>query len=494
MTKQKHIKDNGILIYHILALAILLLMGPMIISADQMPPDRLLINTTIDSKSGQQISKGIYHVFENRSQQKGKILKLEFTILHARSDTPAPEPVFLLAGGPGVAAGIYEPAMKDSPILNNRDIVMVNLRGTAGNNRLHCDFSADRNLQGYLDSAFLLPLLKKCLWHLSAEFDLTQYSNPIAVDDLDEIRQALGYRQINLIGFSGGTRVALVYMKRHPKSIRSAILNGVVPFSFKNPLYHASASHASLKKLFKECRDNPQYQKAFPNLEKEFYRILDRLKKKPARVIITHPKTKKPTEIILHRNNFADAVRLMLYRLNNNRRLPYLIHQAYEGHFTPFAELAVNNYQHLHQILSMGLLLCVTCAEDVDRISEEEIIRETRQTFLGDVRVREQKAACAIWPRSMLSPGYTNPVTADIPVLLLSGTLDPVTPPRLSEALDRQLPRTLHLVVPGTHGVGGKCLTKIQLDFLKTASFKNLDTSCIKEITLPPLFIPKKEE
>lgn len=460
--------------------------------AEQMPPDRLLMSTRADADTGLRISEGVYHVYENRVEQRGKILALEFIILHSPAEKPL-SPLFVLAGGPGVSATTYAPAMKYNPVLNQQDIVMVGLRGTGGNNRLHCPLSSGDELQGYLDSVFRLPMLRVCLEKLQKEYDLTQYSTPNAVDDLEEIRQALGYRKISLVGFSGGTRVALVYMKRHPRSIRSAILNGVVPFSFKNPLYHASAAQASLNKVFEDCRNDSRCRSAYPEVEKKFQQILARLEKEPAEVTIPHPESGEPVKIRLDRDDFAEAVRFMLYRLQSNRRLPYLINRAYTGDYRPFAVLAVHNARQLEQILSMGLLLCVTCAEDVDRITEAEIQRETRNTFLGDVRVREQKAACAIWPRSSLSPDYADPVTADIPVLMLSGTHDPVTPPRLSRALAEQLPRVLHLVVPGTHGVGGDCLTRIQMAFLKNPDVKQIDTSCAEQIGLPPFFIPDKE-
>ena len=477
------------------AFIFILIVGPSIFaSIELMPQKRLDISSSFDQAAGIKISKGLYHVYENHDLKKGKILKLEFIILHAKNKNPSPYPLFLLAGGPGVAATVNAQGMKYSKILNDRDIVLVALRGTAGNNRLHIDLFGGEGIGGNIKSAFRLPLIKKGKEKLSKEFDLSQYSNPTAVDDLDEIREALGYSKINLIGGSGGTRVAMVYMKQHPESIRSAILNGVAPYDFKNPLYHASASHQSLTKLFKECRNNPLSNRVYPNLQKEFYQILDRLKNKPAIVEITHPETKKPVKVKLNRNNFAEAVRFMLYNLNSNRRLPYLIHKAYRGEYKPFAELTINNLRGLNQMLSLGLLLCVTCSEDVDRTTEDEILRETRGTFLGDVRIREQKAACDIWPRSKLPTDYSSPLRVNIPVLLLSGILDPVTPPKFAENLAKQLPNALHLVVPGAHGVGGKCLNDIQRKFLKNPSFKDLDTSCVKTIKLPPIFVPKKKD
>jgi pimeloyl-ACP methyl ester carboxylesterase len=265
----------------------------------------------------------------------------------------------------------------------------------------------------------------------------------------------------------------------------------MVPLAFTNPLYHASASQRGLELLFAECAADPACHKAFPNIETEFNELMHKLQRKPVTVSISHPETKEKVSVILDKNDFAEAVRMMLYRLSRNRRLPYLIHRAYLGEFQPFAQLAVQTNREINNILSMGLLLCVTCSEDVDRITEEAIIRETRNTFLGDVRVREQKAACRIWPRSKLPEGYSQPIKTEIPVLILSGTIDPVTPPRFGELAAKNMPNALHLVVPGTHGVFSPCQTRIELQFLNSGTVRNLNTECIKTLKLPPLFISK---
>lgn len=193
----------------------------------------------------------------------------------------------------------------------------------------------------------------------------------------------------------------------------------------------------------------------------------------------------------ISRGTFAEAVRTMMYYRPYNRRIPYLIHRAFEGDFEPFAQLGTESNRGIRRLLALGMLLSVTCAEDLARITEEEIIEVTGGTFLRDNRVRQQKAVCEFWPKSELPDNYGDPVSVDVPVLLLSGTLDPMTPPRWGEKAASHLPQSLHLVVPGVHGVGGECIRTIQQQFLETGSVKDLDISCVESMKMPPFRIPK---
>ena len=172
--------------------------------------------------------------------------------------------------------------------------------------------------------------------------------------------------------------------------------------------------------------------------------------------------------------------------------IPYLIHQAFEGDYVPFAQAGLMSERSIRQLLAMGMLLCVTCAEDLARISEEEIVEIASPTDMGDGRVRRQKAVCEFWPRPEIPDNYGDPVSVDVPVLLISGNLDPVTPPRWGEEASSHLPNSLHLISPGAHGVGNPCLTGIQKQFLELGTVEGLDTSCVKELKTGRFRIPKR--
>ena len=451
---------------------------------------RLVLKTTEDDLPEGKISRGSYAVFEDREKNSGRMIHLDFVILHATGPDPKPDPLFYLAGGPGQTNVNVSRRYVESWIRRDRDIVFVNVRGTGGDNYLQCELhGGDENIQGYLENTFDVEEFRDCLEELKQKFDLTKYSTPLAMDDLNDVRKALGYEKIDLMGTSGGTRSILVYMRRHPETVRAAILIGVVPLAYRNPLYHPGGAQHAIDLLFKECSEDRACNDAFPNLEEEFWTVLERLEEGPVRVEIENPVTEEKAEVRLSLHAFTETIRSMMYSARWGRRVPYYIHQAFLGNFRPITEEAVILERGSRRGISLGLLLCVTCAEDVARIRPEDIPRETEGTYRGNVRVRSQMAVCDIWPKSELPDNYADPVAVDIPVLLFSGTLDPVTPPKWGEEAARHLPNSLHIVVPGAHGVYGNCTDSIMLEFLKKGSIEGIVTTCVQTMTLPPFQI-----
>lgn len=435
--------------------------------------------------SGAPILVGTFEVPENRADPTSRTLVLDVVILRATGDDPAPDPVFWLAGGPGVDATTNAASLAGSWIRRRRDIVLMSQRGTGGSCRLQCTLVEDpTDPQQYLGPLFDEDRVRACRDALAAHHDLRMYATPIAMDDLDALRAALGYGEVNLMGGSYGTRAALVYLRRHPASVRTAILNGVAPLSFTNPLYHAGEAQKALDAIFAECAADPGCAGAFPDLAARFQVILQRLDAQPASSRVVDPLTGMSMPVTLSRNAFCETLRFIMY--TDSRSVPQLVHRAFEGDYQPIAQRGVAQSMWVGRTLSIGMLLCVTCSEDVGRIDPETIPELTADTFMGDRRVREQIAACALWPKSDLPDGYGDPVVSDVPVLLLSGTLDPVTSPAWGEAAARHLSNSLHLVVPGSHGVSGRCLQRIQQAFLERGGIAGLDTSCCDDIDLGP--------
>jgi pimeloyl-ACP methyl ester carboxylesterase len=457
--------------------------GPEGIAGQETLRSRLVLTDRIDEKTGRKISEGTFAVYEDRASARGRVIHLRVVLLRAKSAEAEPDPVFVFAGGPGADITQSFRSYLNSWMLEERDIVLVSQRGTGGDNKLTCGLADDDdNLQGYLDPLFRKDVFLPCLEELKRRFDLTKYSTVLAADDIDDIRSALGYGRINITGGSYGTRMALVYMRQHPKSVRTAILNGVLPIANKNPLHHAANFDLAIRALIAECANDPDCRAAVPNLDDEFHAILARLDAEPAATFVTHPESKKKVPVRLSKEAFLEALRVMMYSGSRNRLVPALLHRAFEGDFEPFAELGLTSERNLRLSLALGHLLCVTCAEDVARITEDEIIRIAGGTLSGEGRVRGQKAVCTFWPKSDIDKGFGEPVGVDVPALLLSGTLDPVTPPKWGEEAARHLPDSLHLVVPGAHGVGGPCLTDVLRRFLDAGTADGLDVSCVKDL------------
>jgi pimeloyl-ACP methyl ester carboxylesterase len=430
---------------------------------------------------------GSLAVPENRTTRSGRTIDLKIVVLPARSRTAAPDPIFFLAGGPGQAAtDLASRGAFDRTMQQDRDLVFVDQRGTGGSNALECDLpGTPSDPQSYLGDVFQVAVFEKCRDELAAKADVTQYTTVTAADDLDDVRAALGYGRINLIGGSYGTRAALIFMRRHPGSVRTAVLNGVAPPSLKNPLYHARGAQGALDAVLDECAADSACHRAFPRVREEFHSVIERLEHQPARVSTTMPGGGAPAAVTLSRYAFAETIRMMLYGVGGSRQVPLVVHQAFLGDFSAVVERAMQQRTN-NAGLQHGMLLATTCAEDVARIRDDEIAAATAGTYLGADRVTHQRQVCAIWPRGRVDDEDVAPVRSDAPVLLLSGTEDPVTPPVWADEALRSLPNGRHIVVPGAHGVGGPCIAQIVRDFLNAGSARNLETTCTQDIRLPP--------
>lgn len=191
--------------------------------------------------------------------------------------------------------------------------------------------------------------------------------------------------------------------------------------------------------------------------------------------------------ISLSRGAFAEKVRLMLYAPEVSSVLPLLIHHAFSGEFGPFAELADEMGQQIARLGGMGMYLSVTCTEDVTQITSAEAANAWPRTFLGDYRVRQQRAACALWPKGRLPADFSAPVLSSAPVLLISSTIDPITPPRWAEAVARGLSNGRHILVPTAgHAPSSECVMAIERQFISAASSAALDVQCLGTIRRPP--------
>ncbi len=438
------------------------------------------------------IRTGTLTVFEDRAADRGRTIDLRILVLRAKAAQPAADPVFFLAGGPGQAATTLADGLAGSWLRAERDIVLVDQRGTGGSNELQVRLrDDDRSPQGLLTPLFDAAAFRAALPELQARADLRLYTTPIAMDDLDDVRAALGYANVNLVGGSYGTRAALVYMRRHEARVRCAILTGVAPPALLNPLFHAQGAQAALDALAAECAADPRAAAAFGDLNAHVATILARLEEAPAQVDLELAGEKVTVQ--LSRDAFAEALRVMLYTVAGNRRVPLLLDQAYHRDYREFATLAIQRNRGLRASLAFGMLMSVVGSEDLPRIGADMIDPACADTFLGDVRVREQLAVGSFWPRGDIEDDYAAPMTMRTPTLLISGTMDPVTPPRFATELASTLPHSVHIVAPGAHdGMETGCVGALQRRFLATADPKALDLACVATVKLPPLVLPTR--
>ena len=307
------------------------LAGPGLAVAQTTTGSRLRLRDQTHAQLGA-VRTGTLTVLEDREAARGRTIDLRILVLRAKAATPAADPVFYLAGGPGQAATSLARGLATSWMREERDIVLVDQRGTGGSNELQVRLRADdASPQGLLTPLFDVEAFRAAVPKLQAHANLRLYTTPIAMDDLDEVRAALGYARVNLVGGSYGTRAALVYMRRHEARVRCAILTGVAPPSLLNPLYHARGAQAAFDALAAECEAEPRYQTAFGDLRTRLATIISRLEAAPADVVLESDGAE--AHVQLTRDAFAEALRVMLYTLGSNRRVPLLVDQAFRGDY-----------------------------------------------------------------------------------------------------------------------------------------------------------------
>jgi pimeloyl-ACP methyl ester carboxylesterase len=432
---------------------------------------------------------GTYEVFENRAAKSGRKIKLKIVVFPATGKNKAPDPLFYIPGGPGSSATEDAPYIAHglAKIRQQRDLVFLDQRGTGGSNPLNCELFNPSDLTSYLGFFFPLDAVRKCRQQLEPKADLKLYTTHIAMDDLDEVRAALGYERINISGASYGTRAAQDYLKRHPKHVRTIVLQGVSPTNQFMPRDFPQDTERALKGVVDECLNDAACSAAFPDLRAELKAVLEKLLRGPVSVDVKHPQTGAGTRVELSRDLAGEAIRYMLYQAGAASRIPLFVHLAAQGNFTPLAESAIFYRRQIVASGSNGMYLSVTCAEDLPWIRPEEGERNALNTFLGDYRLHQQRAACSLWPRADIPANYGELTGGNVPVLILTGQWDPVTPPLYGDKVARNLPNSLHLVIPsGGHGFGGleglDCLQNLIADFVNSGTTKGLDTSCVKNI------------
>lgn len=446
-------------------------------------PVRLLPCRLPDTKEDARC--GELRVSEDRGARKGRMIPIRIAVFPALGAPVAADPLFFLAGGPGQSAVEMAPGIAEDFVLirQRRDIVFVDLRGTGGSNPLRCDlYGGPGGLQSSFGEMFPSARVAACREDLQKRADLRRYTTTLAVEDLEDARQALGFARINLFGTSYGTRVAQVYSRRYPKQTRSIVLKGVIPMGLVIPTSYPRDAERALTLLLESCAAQEACHRAFPRPREELREVLARLESKPAEVSLEDPASRVRETVKLERGTFAETLRNMLYSTSRYREIPLVIHEAFEGRFEPIALLTRNLRRGATRAVAFGMFLSVTCAEDIPFLDVPLARREAKGTFLGEYRLREQMRACAVWPRGEIPGDFHDPPASDVPALLFSGDWDPVTPPEGAEKTARGYRDSLSVVQSfQSHSGFTECLLGLMKDFLESGSARQLDTGCLRD-------------
>jgi pimeloyl-ACP methyl ester carboxylesterase len=429
---------------------------------------------------------------ENRADPAGRRISLAVAWVPGRARQTRPDPVFMLAGGPGQAAREAFPAVQGAfrEVLRDRDVILVDQRGTGGSNPLACrdehgaSTITENVAEQDLDAA--RRFARHCLAGLDA--DPRYYTTTEAARDLDDVRRAIGAEQINLVGVSYGTRVAQEYLRRFPGQTRALVLDGVVPPSLALGSEHARNLDEALKLQFRRCEQDPGCARRFGSPWTSLQRLIGELEDDPRSVRFNDPLSFEARDGELTPGMVAGVVRLYSYSPQLAALLPMALAEALAGRPQALMAQARMIEDLLGEQIMHGMQLSVGCSEDADLLAPDP---QDRETLLGSYFVEFVKAQCEVWPRGSVPADFHEPVVSDHPVLLLSGEFDPVTPPRYGDEVLDSFPQGRHLVLRGAgHNViGTGCAPKLLATFIERADAGGLDAGCLEQLIYTPPFV-----
>ena len=429
----------------------------------------------------QQVQCGTLAVPENYAKANGEKITINFVVLPAIDNSKAQQPLMFLAGGPGQAAAELSGQIYTgfNEIRKTRDLLLIDQRGTGKSHPLQCEESVEIDPYTSMPEDFSITDIEQCLAQLTG--DLSQYNSENAIRDFDAVRAALGYQQVHLYGGSYGTRAGLVYMRMFPESLKSVVLDSVGPIEVPIGLFGQSAEQ-SFVKLLDNCQNDSKCAQQYPELAQEFADISAKLALAPITVEIAHPRLGTTTEFTISRDKFISTLQMQLYSMQTRSLVPLLIHQAYLGDYKPLAGLIAQSDGGMG--IYIGLHFNIVCNEDFPKISDTMKATDAENSFAKGMSLEMVGKACSVWPKYQPSADFYQTVTANIPTLILSGDLDPVTPASNGEISHENLPNSHHIISKNNaHIVASTtCGISIVNEFLALQTPKALDESCLEEL------------
>jgi pimeloyl-ACP methyl ester carboxylesterase len=421
---------------------------------------------------------GVVEVPENWDQPQGRKLSIAVAVVPAETAGSHNDPLVPLMGGPGEAAigGAEDYLQAWGPQLQERDLLLVDQRGTGKSGALSCPLFDPQNPDVSLRDLFPVAPIERCAKELSERADLTQYTYTNFARDLEQVRRSLGYGKLNLHAGSYGTRAAQFYLRAYPQSVRTVYLGSVVPLDVPTPLTMAKTAEDVRNQMFDACAADPACKAAFPNLRQEFSAIVQQLESGKAPIA---------------RGRAAEWIRSRTYRPYSSTDLPWMIHRAYAGDWSPIVASIQAGAKGADAELSFGLFFAITCNDDIAFIREADIARETGGTLTGDYRVRQQQAACRYFPK-VATPTDRTPPKSAVPTLFVSGANDAATPLWFTQRVAPNFSERAELVVVGHgHTEWNDCIAALWGQLVRDGSVRNVRGKTCPAVPRPPFKISK---
>ena len=473
---------------HLIAVCVLCLMPALAPSALELEDCRISAGPAfpgITARCGTMLRP------ENPDDDGSPEIEIAVAVVPALDLKPEADPFVPLAGGPGASAIEFYAAYSGAfeHVRRHRDILLVDQRGTGSSSRMDCEVDVDI-IEGAYSEERVVDVTRDCLDALP--HDPRFFTTSVAVTDLEAVREALGYGPLNLYGVSYGSRVAQHFAKRFPAATRSIVLDGVVAPQVVLGPEIATEAQSALDAIFARCAADEACDARFPDLPQKFRQIRARLEEQPVTVDIPNPVTGDPETTEFGAAELAGAIRLLAYNATSIAIVPLLVDAAAGGNFGPLAAQFQMIAAQMSDALALGMHNSVMCSEDAPFYDFDAVDYEALEaSYIGVVQLDAIDAMCSVWPSGPVDDDFRAPLDTAIPVLLLSGDADPITPPRYASLAMVDLERARHLIgVQQGHGQAAVgCTPRLIGEFVASADPLGLDASCLERNFVMPFFL-----
>jgi len=425
------------------------------------------------------------------SNADSESIELSVAVVPALTLEPAADAFVPIAGGPGMSSIHFYVGWASAfeRVRQHRDILLVDQRGTGNSAPMTCDVD-DEIVEGAYTEEDTLRAVEDCLATLP--YDPRFFTTSVAVTDLEALRTALGYESLNLYGSSYGTRVAQHFARRYPGRTRTIIIDGVVPPQLPLGPEIATESQRAMDRVLDRCSEDAACAGQFPNIHQDFQQLRDTLSENVIPVRVPNPVTGLVETLDFSNDHMAAAIRMFLYNHRTLALLPLLIHEAADGNLVPLAAQFQMIVVSLNEALNIGMHNAVMCTEDAPFIDFAAVDQAALDaSYLGPLQLEAIKTMCSVWPRGPLDDDLRLPLATDMPVLLLSGDADPITPPRYAElaAVDMTNAWLLTGEYQG-HGLGVVgCMPRVIGKFIEAMQLEEGAADCLEDSFSMPFFL-----
>lgn len=422
---------------------------------------------------------------------ESETIGIRVAVVPALNLEPEPDPVVPIAGGPGQGTVQFYSAYANAfePLRRNRDILLVDQRGTGASHRMDCPVE-DEVIEGQVSVDDTVRYMRDCLDQLP--HDPRFFTTSVAVADLEAVREALGYPSLNLYGVSYGSRVAQHFAKRYPEVTRTIVIDGVVPPQLALGPDIAIEAQKAIDNIFARCESDAACNERFPGIADSFVTLKNALSTRAVNVRLAHPVTGEPETISFGHMEFAAAIRLLAYSTSGVSMLPLLINEAVNGNYQPLAAQFAMTAINMAEALSLGMHNAVMCTEDAPFYDPALYDGDAlAASYIGAVQLDVLAAICEIWPAGPIDDDFKQPLSTDIPTLLLSGTADPITPPRFADmaAIHLQKAWTIEGQDQGHGQLMVGCMPRVIEGFVTSMTLEEGAADCVERNFVMPFFL-----